>query len=250
MCKFEANHCGSRDHYGWITFPNFTTFWQCRRFRFFSKKSYTWIQQKIISCSSCVNLKQIGVVFVMLKIDLSELCHPDSVRKSFSFLKLDTNFFSNTFILLYWISAKYTIAKLIDLKQIDAAVMVVWLKLQHFRTLLFWFDSLAFVFQTHTDFFQEVILLYLILTRDSNVQLMCKFEANQCGFHIAIDLSNNVLWPYWKVCKIARSFSQWEYASRLFVVYLLFCILSNMVAALSESSMAENLPFGTLSFLQ
>ena len=52
-----------------------------RRFRFpnstqiFSKKSYTGIQQKIMICSSCVNLKQIGVVFVMLclKIDLSEL---------------------------------------------------------------------------------------------------------------------------------------------------------------------------------
>ena len=59
--------------------------------------------------------------------------------------------------------------------------------------MLFWFDSLAFVFQTHTDLFQEIILLYLILTRDSNVQLMCKFEANQCGFHDAIDLFDNVV---------------------------------------------------------
>ena len=38
------------------------------RFRFsnstqiFFKESYTWIQQKMILCSSCVNLKQIGVV--------------------------------------------------------------------------------------------------------------------------------------------------------------------------------------------
>ena len=90
MCKFESNRCGFRVAENWSL--RTLSFWQqCNDFcssnstQIFSKESYTWIQQKIILCSSCVNLKQIGVVFVMLKIDLSELCHPDSVCKSLSF---------------------------------------------------------------------------------------------------------------------------------------------------------------------
>ena len=97
------------------------------RFRFsnstqiFFKESYTWIQQKMILCSSCVNLKQIGVVFVLLKIDLSELCHLDS-------------------------------------------------------------SVIAFVLQTqlNTDFYQRI--LYLNSVKDNIMLLMCKIEANRCGF--------------------------------------------------------------------
>ena len=108
MCKFEANWCGFRvaenQPLGTLSFRQqcINHFRSSNSTQIFSKESYTWIQQKIILCSSCVNLKQIGVFFVMLKIDLSELCHPDNC-KSLSFLKLDTDFFSNKFILLYWI---------------------------------------------------------------------------------------------------------------------------------------------------
>ena len=49
----------------------------------------------MILCRSCVNLKKISVVFMLLKIDLSELCHLDSsVIASFFKLNLSRQIFS------------------------------------------------------------------------------------------------------------------------------------------------------------
>ena len=44
---------------------------------------------------------------------------------------------------------------------------------------------IAFVLQTqlNTDFFQRI--LYLNSVKDDNMLLMCKFEANRCGFRDA-----------------------------------------------------------------
>ena len=75
----------------------------------------------MILCRSCVSLKKISVVFMLLKIDLSELCHLDSSVIA-SFFKLNLK----------------------------------------------------------TDFLQRI--LYLNSVKDSIMQLMCKFEANRCGF--------------------------------------------------------------------
>ena len=49
----------------------------------------------MILCRSCVNLKKIGVVFVLLKIDLSELCHLDSsvINRFVLQTQLNTDFF-------------------------------------------------------------------------------------------------------------------------------------------------------------
>ena len=186
----------------------------------------------------------------MLKIDLSELCHPDSVIALV--LKSQHRFFcKQIYILLYWISAKYTNAKLISRFEVNRCGCHGGM---HNISELCCFDltvSLSF-FKLTPDLFQEIILLYLILTRASNAQLMCKFEANQCGFHDAIDLSDNVMaiLKSMQKSKIVANenmqvVSDWLYFPSNI---LLFCILSNMAAALSERSMAENRPFETLSF--
>ena len=101
--------------------------------------------------SSCVNLKQIGVVFVLLKIDLSELSHLGS-------------------------------------------------------------SVITFVLQTQHRFFPKNPILEFSKRwcYAAPVQIWSK----SMWFSWCYNLSNNVGWPYWKVCKIARSFSQWEYASR------------------------------------
>ena len=54
---------------------------------------------------------------------------------------------------------------------------------RHFRTLTFRQSSLLF-FKLNTNFFHKI--LYWISAKDTNVQLMCKFEVNRCGFHGAM----------------------------------------------------------------
>ena len=39
-------------------------------------------------------------------------------------------------------------------------------------------------FKLNTDFFEKI--LYWIVAKDTNVQLVCKFEANRCSIHGAM----------------------------------------------------------------
>ena len=52
-----------------------------------------------------------------------------------------------------------------------------------FGTLTFWQSSLSF-FKLNTDFFQEIV--YWNSPKDNSTQLMCKLEANRCGFREAM----------------------------------------------------------------
>ena len=48
----------------------------------------------------------------------------------------------------------------------------------------------------NTDFFQRI--LYWNSAKDNNLQLMCKFEANQCGFHNALKINLSELFSFWQ----------------------------------------------------
>ena len=96
-----------------------------------------------------------------------------------------TQIFSNKFILLYWISVKYTNAKLLSRFEANRCGchggMAKIITFQNFVVLI-WQSRFRFS-NSHRYFPRNYPI---VIDFNKSLQLMCKFEANQCGFHDAI----------------------------------------------------------------